>query len=196
MGWKKCPCSSFQSGSLQTVFWDIAKIAPNKELESVVINAYLMMLVHKYNQNKAGEAALIDTFAMTAIWKKKTGRIRIDPMAHKVIVGIVNENNHWMLVVMYPHKALFVDPLGETNEKIKTCLESTRAFMRKKGCSVSRWTCSTLPHSTQQDGTSSGVLALKFAQKILQGDEIDLDTPQTVCGQVKAGHSHFPRQRI
>ncbi|XP_034088666.1 PHD finger protein Alfin1-like [Gymnodraco acuticeps] len=33
---------------------------------------------------------------MTAIWKHKFGRIRVDPMAQTVIVGIVNENHHWM----------------------------------------------------------------------------------------------------
>ncbi|XP_034058354.1 uncharacterized protein LOC117539569 isoform X2 [Gymnodraco acuticeps] len=99
---------------------------------------------------------------------------------HTVIVGIVNENHHWMLVVMYPHekKTLFLDPLGEGKGKTKVCLQSTRAFMRMKGCKVSRWTCSTLPHNRQQDSTSCGVLALKFetSQKAVHELRLDIAT--------------------
>nr|XP_061824017.1 uncharacterized protein LOC133611330 [Nerophis lumbriciformis]XP_061824019.1 uncharacterized protein LOC133611331 isoform X2 [Nerophis lumbriciformis]XP_061825121.1 uncharacterized protein LOC133611943 [Nerophis lumbriciformis] len=48
--------------------------------------------------------------------------------------------------------------------------------MRKKDCNVTRWTCSTLAHARQQDGTSCGVLALKFAEKILKGQPINIET--------------------
>ncbi|XP_034058266.1 uncharacterized protein LOC117537228 isoform X1 [Gymnodraco acuticeps] len=106
---------------------------------------------------------------------------------HTVIVGIVNENHHWMLVVMYPHekKTLFLDPLGEGKGKTKVCLQSTRAFMRMKGCKVSRWTCSTLPHNRQQDSTSCGVLALKFAEKILLGESIEFETSQKAVHELR-----------
>nr|XP_061824018.1 uncharacterized protein LOC133611331 isoform X1 [Nerophis lumbriciformis] len=80
--------------------------------------------------------------------------------------------------VIYPHerRCLFLDPLGESKRNIQRCLESTRAFMRKKDCNVTRWTCSTLAHARQQDGTSCGVLALKFAEKILKGQPINIET--------------------
>ncbi|XP_034084584.1 uncharacterized protein LOC117554308 isoform X2 [Gymnodraco acuticeps] len=82
--------------------------------------------------------------------------------------------------VMYPHekKTLFLDPLGEGKGKTKVCLQSTRAFMRMKGCKVSRWTCSTLPHNRQQDSTSCGVLALKFetSQKAVHELRLDIAT--------------------
>nr|XP_055062836.1 uncharacterized protein LOC129445862 [Misgurnus anguillicaudatus] len=47
-----------------------------------------------------------------------------------------------------------------------------RAFMRHKGCNFSRWSCDTLPHPKQQDGTSCGVFALKFAEFVLREEPI------------------------
>ena len=35
--------------------------------------------------------------------------------------------------------------------------------MRKRGCNVSRWTCSSHPHGLQRDSTSCGVFALKVS---------------------------------
>ncbi|KAK5892966.1 hypothetical protein CesoFtcFv8_013306 [Champsocephalus esox] len=145
-------------------------------LESEVINAYLTLIVRTFNQRNDGQAAVIDsnTFATPLRLIQR----------HTVIVGMVNENHHWMLVVMYPHekKPLFLDPLGEGKGNMRVCLQSTRAFMRMKGCKVSRWTCSTLPHNRQQDSTSCGVLALQFAEKILPGEAIEeSDDPSRLC---------------
>ncbi|CAM4606556.1 unnamed protein product [Leuciscus chuanchicus] len=67
-------------------------------------------------------------------------------------------------------KSLFLDSLGESKQDIKTCLETTRAIMRNKGCNVSRWTCDTVPHPKQSDSTSCGVFALKwFHHMCVQG---------------------------
>ncbi|XP_077395327.1 uncharacterized protein LOC144031777 [Festucalex cinctus] len=126
---------------------------------------------------------------MTAIWQGKSPRLRtLDAMAYSVIIGIVNDHHHWMLTVMYPHdkRCLFIDPLGESQSNIKRCQESTRAFMRKKGCNVSRWACSTLPHARQQDGTSCGVLALKFAEKILTNQQtVNMKTTITAVNRMR-----------
>ncbi|KAG9276104.1 uncharacterized protein LOC111196589 [Astyanax mexicanus] len=46
----------------------------------------------------------------------------------------------------------------------------TRAFMRSKGCNVSRWTCGTVPHPLQRDSTSCGVFVCKFAEGMLEGE--------------------------
>ncbi|XP_058624302.1 sentrin-specific protease 2 [Onychostoma macrolepis] len=96
-------------------------------------------------------------------------------MEYEIIVGIVNKHHHWTLAVIYPQqkKSLFLDPLGESNQDIKTCLETTRAFMRNKGCNVSRWSCKKVPHPKQPDGTSCGVFALKFAEQLLKKEEVD-----------------------
>ncbi|KAL4008573.1 hypothetical protein ACER0C_002425 [Sarotherodon galilaeus] len=130
-------------GAYKLFYWDIQQIGPDMELET--------------------KAAFIDSFSMTAIWKRKAPRLKIKPMEHEVILGIVNEHHHWTLVVIYPQekKSLYLDPLGETKQGIQNCLESTRAFMRKKGCNVSRWTCDTVKHPKQVDATSCGVFALK-----------------------------------
>ncbi|XP_037132640.1 uncharacterized protein LOC119137441 isoform X2 [Syngnathus acus] len=138
-------------------------VRPNSELESEVINAYLLLLVNKRNQISVEKVSYIDSFAMTNLWNGKSQRLKINPVEYKLIVGIVNEHKHWKLAAIMPgaKRSLLVDPLGESQMDIKKCLESTRAFMRKKGCNVSRWTCGTVPHPRQQDSTSCGVFALK-----------------------------------
>ncbi|CAL8389323.1 unnamed protein product [Arctogadus glacialis] len=41
--------------------------------------------------------------------------------------------------------------------------------MRKLGVNVSRWKCDTVAHPLQEDTTSCGVFALKFAEHLLEG---------------------------
>ncbi|XP_019216235.1 sentrin-specific protease 1 isoform X1 [Oreochromis niloticus] len=162
-------------GAYKLFYWDIQQIGLDMELESESINAYLAIMVRQCNRHNSAKAAFIDSFSMTAIWKRKAPRLKIKPMEHEVILGIVNEHHHWTLVVIYPQekKSLYLDPLGETKQGIQNCLESTRGFMQKKGCNVSRWTCDTVKHPKQLDATSCGVFALKFAEKILQKESID-----------------------
>ncbi|XP_057710147.1 uncharacterized protein LOC130927999 [Corythoichthys intestinalis] len=184
---KECHVLLSKIGPYKLYFWDIKRIGPNQELESEVINAYLTLIVKRYNQHKADKAAVIDSFAMTAIWQQKKWRLRIDPMAYQILVGIQNEHHHWMLTVIYLHerRAVFVDPMGETETKTKRGLDTTRAFMRTKGCNVSRWTCSTLTHERQKDSTSCGALALKFAEKILNGGELNIKTTQSAVNKLR-----------
>ncbi|KAF4102658.1 hypothetical protein G5714_015541 [Onychostoma macrolepis] len=49
---------------------------------------------------------------------------------------------------------------------------ATAAFMRSKGCKVSRWTCAKVPYPLQQDGTSCGVFVCKILQEFF--DEAEL----------------------
>ncbi|XP_077053382.1 uncharacterized protein LOC143703212 [Siphateles boraxobius] len=145
-------------------YWDILRTAPNGELESEVINAYIAQAVKKNNQIRDEKALQIDSFEMTRIWEKKNSRLKCDPIKYKVILGAVHEPGHWMLAAIFPaeKRSLVLDPLGNDARKIKQCLESTRAFVRKRGCNVSKWTASTAPHSSQLDGTSCGVFVLKM----------------------------------
>ncbi|CAL8258929.1 unnamed protein product [Arctogadus glacialis] len=41
--------------------------------------------------------------------------------------------------------------------------------MRKLGVNVSRWKCDAVAHPLQEDTTSCGVFALKFAEHLLEG---------------------------
>ncbi|XP_047239605.1 uncharacterized protein LOC124879232 [Girardinichthys multiradiatus] len=86
-------------GPYRLFCWDFARIGPGQELESEVINAYLQLMVKKYNQKHQDQAALIDSFEMTWIWNEKMSSLQIDPEKYGVMVGIVNESHHWMLVV-------------------------------------------------------------------------------------------------
>ncbi|XP_035999447.1 sentrin-specific protease 2-like [Fundulus heteroclitus] len=157
------------------------------ELESESINAYMDLLVRGHNCTSSEKAALIDSFAMTAIWSGKSPRLKIKPMEHEVVLGIINDHHHWKLAVIYPHgkRSLLLDPLGESKRDIKQCLETTRAFMRNKGCKVSRWTCGTVQHPVQTDSTSCGVFVLKFAEKLLRREEMFFQTNPTAINELR-----------
>ncbi|XP_038141231.1 proteoglycan 4-like [Cyprinodon tularosa] len=172
-------------GPYKIYYWDIKQIGPNMELESESINAYMRLLVRDHNCSNKGKAALIDSFAMTAIWKGQFGRLKIKPMDHEVLLGVINDHHHWKLAVIYSHekRSLLLDPLGESKQDIKQCLETTRAFMRNKGCKVSRWKCDTVQHPKQTDSTSCGVFVLKFAEKLLRREEMVFQTNSTAITQ-------------
>ncbi|XP_072570584.1 sentrin-specific protease 2-like isoform X2 [Paramormyrops kingsleyae] len=121
---------------------------------------------------------------MTSIWQKKTSRLKCNPGNFNVILGAVHEPGHWILTAMFPKllKSLVLDSLGHASSKLKTCLESTRAFMRKHGCQVSRWKAETMPHSLQPDGSSCGIFVLKYAEKILAEEPLIFSTTRSaVC---------------
>ncbi|XP_046716388.1 uncharacterized protein LOC124393091 [Silurus meridionalis] len=161
--------------SPELFFADINKTTPNNELESEVINAYIFLLLRRFNAQPKELAFQIDSFEMRN-WNGKKSKLKVHPTMYKYLIGIVNDHHHWTVVVMLPsqRRALFSDPLGESSAKLKQCQDVTRAFMRQKGCNFSRWSCDTLPHPKQQDGTSCGILALKFAEFVLREEPIVL----------------------
>ncbi|MEQ2226282.1 hypothetical protein ILYODFUR_025910 [Ilyodon furcidens] len=116
-------------GPYKLFFSDISNTAPQKEVESEVINAYLTLLVKKFNDKNTERAFVIDSFEMTNIWQQKKPKMKIDPCLYK-------------------------------------------SFMRLKGLNVSRWACDTVSHPIQQDATSCGIYALKFAECILDGSPV------------------------
>ncbi|KAK6493003.1 sentrin-specific protease-like [Huso huso] len=129
-----------------------------------VINAYITALVRRFNLEGDENVFLIESFTMSKIWRGSYQTLRkLDPSKYSLILGIINEHHHWTLAVIYPSqkKTIFLAPLGESKEKVRKCLETTRAFMRTKGCQVSRWSCETVSHPIQSDGTSCGVFVCK-----------------------------------
>ncbi|MGH0159580.1 UNVERIFIED_CONTAM: hypothetical protein FKN15_037432 [Acipenser sinensis] len=66
---------------------------------------------------------------MSKIWRGSYQTLRkLDPSKYSLILGIINEHHHWTLAVIYPSKkkTIFLDPLGESKEKVRKCLETTR----------------------------------------------------------------------
>ncbi|KAG9272104.1 sentrin-specific protease-like [Astyanax mexicanus] len=160
-------------GPFKLFSMDFARLAPHRELESEVINAYIHTLVSKYNKSHESKAYLIDSFAMTNLWQGSCNILRkFDPSLYGILLGVINDRHHWTLAVIYPSekRSVFLDPLGESKTNVTKCLETTRAFMRSKGCNVSRWTCGTVPHPLQRDSTSCGVFVCKFAEGMLEGE--------------------------
>ncbi|KAK6477815.1 lysine-specific demethylase 5B-like [Huso huso] len=101
---------------------------------------------------------------MTEIWQGKPPMMRqVDLDKYTMLLGAVCDHHHWTLVVIYPRekKALYLNPLGENAWQIEKCKAVTRAFLRKKGWTMSRWECSTVPHPKQQDSVSCGVFVCK-----------------------------------
>ncbi|KAL6471810.1 hypothetical protein MHYP_G00204600 [Metynnis hypsauchen] len=158
-------------GPYKLFYWDIARTAPNQELESEVIKAYLTVVVREYNKNNPEWAALIDT---SAIWMGKLSRLKIDPKESCI-------------------QKTKSGPDGRISGKIEEVLGNNKVFTWKKGCNVSRWTCSTLPHTRQQDSTSCGVLAVKvccdicqrwFHHDCVQKPPLDIEYLCPACGGV------------
>uniref|UniRef100_A0A3B3XQV3 Uncharacterized protein n=1 Tax=Poecilia mexicana TaxID=48701 RepID=A0A3B3XQV3_9TELE len=71
---------------------------------------------------------MIDSFEMTRIWLKQSYKLKIDPETFKLLVGIVNENHHWTLLVIYPleKRTVFLNSLRESQKDLKRSLEATR----------------------------------------------------------------------
>ncbi|XP_034540593.1 sentrin-specific protease 2-like [Notolabrus celidotus] len=169
------------SGKRQSVLWskvgpyklfarDLQNLAPGRELESEVLNAFIHVIIQKLQQERLKRFYLVDSFAMSALWHGSfQGLKKVDPMAYDVLLGPVCDNRHWTLVVLYPKErlALYIDPLGETPDHIIKCRDVTRAFMRHKNIHISRWTCDTINHPRQQDATSCGVFVCKGLRECL-----------------------------
>ncbi|XP_051992375.1 uncharacterized protein LOC127650780 [Xyrauchen texanus] len=115
-------------GPYKIFFADINKTAPNNELESEVINAYMSLLVKRFNTHSEVQAFQIDTFEMTKIWNGKRSKLKVDPTMYKYLIGIVNDHHHWTVVIMLPsqRRALFLDPMGEISSNLKRCQDVTR----------------------------------------------------------------------
>ncbi|MEQ2170244.1 hypothetical protein GOODEAATRI_033502, partial [Goodea atripinnis] len=62
------------------------------------INAFIAIMVKDYNIQNTGQAAFIDSFAMTEMWQGKSPRLKMNPMDYEVILGINNRHNHWTSV--------------------------------------------------------------------------------------------------
>ncbi|XP_030286893.1 sentrin-specific protease 1-like [Sparus aurata] len=157
------------------------------EFVSEVINAYLKKLVERYNHNNTTRAFAVDSFEITRIWEGKKPKIKIVPQLYKFILGVVNQAHHWMLVVILPaqKKSLFLDPLGENKKAVGHCKDVTRSLMRQRGLNPSRWECETNTHSIQQDATSCGAFALKFAECILNGLPLVFDTSPSSVNSIR-----------
>lgn len=174
-------------GPYKIFFSDIHNTGPQKELESEVINAYLTLLVKKFNKKSSERAFVIDSYEMTKIWQQNKPKIKMDPGLYKYLVGVVNKHHHWVLVVMIPgeRRSLFLDSLGESKMDISHCSNISRSFMRLRGLNVSRWACDTVAHPIQQDTTSCGVYALKFAECILSGYPVVFDNSAKTLNAIR-----------
>ncbi|KAL6479108.1 hypothetical protein MHYP_G00125410 [Metynnis hypsauchen] len=165
---------------------DIAQDAPGKKLESEVINAYIFTLVRKHNQENEDKAYMIDSFAMTKLWQSSYQILRkCDASQYKVLLSVINEHHHWTIAVIYPsQKRTVLDPVGESQTKVNKCLEITRAFMRNKGCKVSRRTCDIIPHPVQRDVTSCDVFVCKKIELISVTSVVKRSTQVTQCSHL------------
>ncbi|RXN24088.1 sentrin-specific protease 1-like isoform X1 [Labeo rohita] len=105
--------------------WDLERLRPGEKLESEVINAYLTCIARRY----PGKAGVIDSFQMTNLWKgKATEMKKMDPQAYDLLVGSVNEGDHWTLLIIYPQEGriIYMNSCGESSNKIAHCIKAVR----------------------------------------------------------------------
>jgi Ulp1 family protease len=84
-----------------------------------------------------------------------------------------NSGQHWELVVVLPHRKtlLYIDPLGELDEKKNAVLKSWKTFINRRfsegleAAGPSKWKIETVHHSKQQDSVSCGVYVMKVSRK-------------------------------
>lgn len=144
-----------------------------KDIKTWVINGYLTDIVQNFNRHPKEMAGAIDSLAMTDIWKGKSSELKLNPKDYTLLLGVINEKNHWLLMVIFPSQgtSLFFDPFGESDFQMIKCFWVTRAFLRDKGCNISNVTVNNPLHPRSKDRSSSGVFILKFAESILKGEE-------------------------
>ncbi|XP_033991238.1 uncharacterized protein LOC117486796 [Trematomus bernacchii] len=149
---------------------DLLVLAPGKELEGEIVNAYLSWI-----GAKAG-VFIFDSYLMTSLWQgtHKGGLRKLDLSKHEVAAGAVCDGAHWTLIIMYlnENRSLFLDPFGAKEKQLSRCKDLSRSLVRKKRPSVGRWACSTLTHPIQQDSTSCGVFICKLAEQILLKEKV------------------------
>ncbi|KAF7701748.1 hypothetical protein HF521_001031 [Silurus meridionalis] len=86
-------------GPYKIFFADVNKTAPSNEFESEVINAYIFLLVRRFNAQPKEQAFQIDSYEMTKIWNGNKSKLKVDSTMYKYLIGIVNDHHHWTDVV-------------------------------------------------------------------------------------------------
>ncbi|KAL0985066.1 hypothetical protein UPYG_G00152460 [Umbra pygmaea] len=146
-----------KAGPYKVYSENMMDLAPEKELESEVVNAYLWIVGRRTG------ASIIDAYSMTQVWQGSQKYFkRLDLLKH-VAAGAVCHQGHWTLIIMYlkEKRSLYVDPFGATQKQIDHCRDVTRALVRKHSPAIGKWTCSTVAHPKQKDTTSCGVFVCK-----------------------------------
>ncbi|MED6279008.1 hypothetical protein CHARACLAT_030082, partial [Characodon lateralis] len=112
-------------GPYKLFYFDIFRTSPGRELESELINAYMKFLERTYNTSSAEKVLCIDSFGRSAVWQKKIPLFKWDPTDYSTLYGIVNDNHHWFVIIIFPkqRKSLLLDSLGESSQKLKRCQE-------------------------------------------------------------------------
>ncbi|KAJ8356637.1 hypothetical protein SKAU_G00194310 [Synaphobranchus kaupii] len=155
-------CTGVLDGRKKEVIWskvgpykvftlDILSTAPGNYFVDEVLNAYLELKVQE--TSKTTKAFLIDCFAMMAIWQGNLKGLRkLEPDKFHILLGAVNENHHWTLVVMYPQqrRALYLDPFGALPAAIEKCKNATRTALEDGGAG-----------RTAQEGGGDGCIAME-----------------------------------
>lgn len=82
------------------------------------------------------------------------------------------------MVVILPHKktVLYIDPLGELDEKKNSILQSWKTFINRRfsagleSSGPSKWKAETLKHSKQMDSVSCGVYVMKVGKTFINSE--------------------------
>ncbi|XP_072562148.1 sentrin-specific protease 2-like [Paramormyrops kingsleyae] len=95
----------------------------------------------------------------------------------------VNFRAHWILVIvrMSQKTLLLIDPFGNEGYYERKVLRNWRNFLKMRGFDAQKgqWCVQTLQHQKQLDGSSCGVLILRFAvDYLLRGNISEVQTTE------------------
>ncbi|XP_048861185.1 uncharacterized protein LOC125728154 isoform X2 [Brienomyrus brachyistius] len=145
----------------------------NEWLSDEVIDAYVHYILEKQQKPIHQMCAVVATSLFTG--KFRTLMKMKFPVVEKWACP-VNVGAHWILLVVdIPlKKIILIDPFGNEASYERRILRNWRNFMKQRGDDENRatWTVATLQHNKQRDGSSCGVLILKFAEHLLSEGDI------------------------
>ncbi|XP_060775724.1 uncharacterized protein LOC132885264 [Neoarius graeffei] len=143
-------------------------------LSDEVIDAYIHHLLQQHKE------AIFHLSAVVASALFFNGQFRcLHKMkfpAEDVWLCPVNVTAHWILVVvnMAEKSLTVIDPMGNEDAYNRKILRNWRNFLRNRTSEESKyaWTVKTMNHNNQMDGSSCGVLVLKYTEELLQSGHI------------------------
>ncbi|KAF3835898.1 hypothetical protein F7725_028456, partial [Dissostichus mawsoni] len=153
-------------------------LAPGKELEGEIVNAYLAWV-----GAKAG-VFIVDSYLMTSLWQgtHKGSLRKLDLSKHDVAAGAVCDGAHWTLIIMYlnENRSLFLNPLRAKEEQLIRCKDLARPFKLEEQILLK----TKVQYPVDLEGVAS--MRLKMAMALVKNSD-DLSQLCRACGEHSIG---------
>ncbi|XP_050972164.1 sentrin-specific protease 5-like [Labeo rohita] len=156
----------------------IKSLHGNNWLSDEIIDSYL----HIIGKNMKGRVFVLSAVVSSALFSGNFQCVRKMRIPDTDMwLCPCNTGRHWILVIvkMSEKSVILLDPMGSERLYERKLLSNWRNFLKMRNHSLSNedWTFRTLEHEKQIDGSSCGVLILKFAEAYLhEGSVLEVQT--------------------